>query len=348
MSAMLVTNETKITNFRNAFENNLVGCNSIKIASGYIGASEIVNYKSKLCDISNSGGLVHIIHGMGGVEGLRKNLYKKLIELDADLKKTNKKNGVFVHRTHYHGKMYITGTETSSKVLIGSSNFSMSGFGRNLELNYCHSDVETNTQASLLFDRLKSNSFLINKIKLPNRTKQEIKQKKYGNFNPSIFNTPPDKSIEIRVTEASNLNLFLSKGRLNRATGVYTPRPFNEIELTIGSKDIKDLRKYLPDQLEPAEFDAVTDIGTTFKVKFKRKTSGKYDMRTLHHTGIDFMSTGREDGGRKLLGQYMKGKLMQNGLLNFGDPVTDDVLIEYGKFHLDLYFIGNGVVYLKF
>ena len=159
MSGMLVTNEAKITNFRNTFQNNLDECNNIKIASGYIGASEIVNYKSKMCDISNSGGLVQIIHGMGGVEGLRRNLYEKLIELDADLKSTNKRNGVFVHRTHYHGKMYITGTATSSKVLIGSSNFSMSGFERNLELNYCHSDIETNTQASLLFERLKSNSF---------------------------------------------------------------------------------------------------------------------------------------------------------------------------------------------
>ena len=346
---MLVTNETENTNFRNAFEKNLDLCNSIKIASGYIGASEIVKYKKKLCDISSSGGLVQVIHGMGGVEGLRKNLFSKLVELDTELKSTNVNNGVFVHRTHYHGKMYIISNLTSSKVLIGSSNFSMSGFGINLELNYCHSDIETNNQASLLFDRLKSNSFLINKIILPDRTKKEIKPKKYGNFDPSIFNSRPDKSIEIRVTKASNLNLFLSKGRLNRASDVYTPRPFNEVELTISSKkDLIDLRKYLPDQLEPAEFDAVTDLGTTFKVLFKRKTSGKFDMRTLHQTGIDFMSSGREEGGRKLLGQYMKGKLMQNGLLNFGDPVTDDVLIEYGKFNLDLYFIGNGIIYIKF
>lgn len=345
---MLITNETKVTNFRKTFEENLDGCNSIKIASGYIGASEIVNYKNKFLDISNSGGLVQVIHGMGGVEGLRANLYSKLIELDADLKNTNTNNGVFVHRTHYHGKMYITVNGSSSKVLIGSSNFSTSGFGRNLELNYCHSNIETNNQASLLFDRLKSNSFFINKIVLPDRTKNEIQPRKYSNFDPTIFKTPPDKSIEIRVTEASNLNLFLSKGRLNRATNVYTPRPFNEVELTIGQEDVKDLRNFLPDQLEPAEFDAVTDTGTTFKVKFKRKTSGKYDMRTLHQTGIDFMSTSRDEGGRKLLGQYMKGKLIEKGLLNFGDPVTDDVLIEYGKFHLDLYFLENGIIYLKF
>ena len=146
------------------------------------------------------------------------------------------------------------------------------------------------------------------------------------------------------------LNLRRELIRLNakklsdRSNNIYTPRPFFEVEITIGSDDLPGIRRYLRNQKDPEEFDAVTDLGTTFKVKFKRKTSRKNDPRTLHSTGIDFMSSGREDGGRKLLGQYMKGKLMQNGLLNFGDPVTDDVLIEYGKFHLDLYFIGNGCI----
>ena len=345
---MLITNEITLANFGSAFEKNLNGSDNIKIASGYIGASEIVKYQDKLCDVSRNGGTGQIIHGMGGAEGLRKNLYEKLVNLDTELKSTNINNRVFVHRTHYHGKMYITGNLITSKVLIGSSNFSMSGFGRNLELNYCHSDKETCEQASQLFDRLKENSFLIDKIILPDRNKAKLKPNSFQNFDPSIFSAIPDKSVEIRVTEASNLNLFLSKGRLNRTTNVYTPRPFDEVELTIGKDDLVDIRQFLSDQVEPVEFRAVADLGTTFMVKFKRKTLNKTDMRTLHHTGIDFMSTGREDGGRKQLGQYMKGKLMQNGLLNFGDPVTDDVLIEYGKRHLDMYFIGDGILYLKF
>ena len=39
---------------------------------------------------------------------------------------------------------------------------------------------------------------------------------------------------------------------------------------------------------------------------------------------------------------------MKLGLLNFGDPVTDDVLMEYGKNHLDMYFLDDRIIYLKF
>ena len=345
---MLITNEISTINFRKTFEKNLSGSDRIQIASGYIGASEIIKYWENLCNVSKKGGTVQIIHGMGGMEGIRKNLYEKLVKLDTELKSTNVDNRVFVHRTHYHGKMYITGNSTTSKVLIGSSNFSKSGFGENLELNFCHSGKEIFYQASELFNRLKKNSFTIDKIVLPDRDKVTAEPKRYQQFDPTIFNTKPDKSIEIRVTKASNLNLFLSKGRINRATNVYTPRPFEEVEITIGGSDLAGIRDYIPDQTEPAEFCAVTDLGTTFMVTFKRKTSNNSDMRTLHHTGIDFMSIGQPEGGRKQLGRYIKGKLIQLGLLRFGDPVTDEILTEYGKRHLDMYFTKSGILYLKF
>ena len=342
---MLITNESEISSFKAVFENNLNDCRSIKIASGYIGASEIENYHDELCHISKSGGLVQIIHGMGGVEGVRRNLHKKLMILDNELRKTNKNNGVFVHRTHYHGKMYIISGITT-KVLIGSSNFSRSGFKENLELNFCHSDKNTNEQAILLFDRLKLNSYPLSNIKLDNRDK--LKTKKVKDFDKSIFNSVCSTNIEIGVTQRSNLNLFLSKGRLNSSTGIYTPRHFYEVELTIKSENLVEFRKYLPDQLNPAEFNAITDIGTTFTVVFKRKTNGKNDTRSLKKTGIDFMSVGRADGGRRQLGEYIKGKLMESGLLNYGEPITNETLNEYGKSHLSCYFGDNNQIYLKF
>ena len=345
---MLITNESGQKSFRNAFEINLNISKKVKIASGYIGASEIIKYQKKLCEIANAGGLVQIIHGMGGTEGLNDNLYKSLKELDDNLIKTNIENRVFIHRTPYHGKMYITEGLKNSNVLIGSSNFSKSGFDKNKELNFNHSNITVLSEASLFFDRLKDNSYSIDKIKLPDRKKQKQKSKKLKKFDNSVFNVPPDHSIQIRVTDASNLNLFLSKGRLDRLTKIYKPRPFYEVELTIGKKDLPRLRHYLPDQMQPVEFDAVTDLGTTFKVKFKRKTNSKTDTNTLHNTGIDFMSSGRKDGGRKQLGQYLKGKLMKNGLLKFGEPVSDDILLEYGRNSLDMYFLKDNLLYIKF
>lgn len=345
---MLITNEIGQKSFRDAFEVNLNVSNNVKIATGYIGASEIIEYQKKLCEIANAGGLVQIIHGMGGTEGLNDNLYKALKKLDDNLKNSNIENRIFIHRTPYHGKMYITNGPKNSNVLIGSSNFSKSGFKKNQELNFNHSNVMVLSEASSFFDRLKDNSYSIDKIKLPDRKKQNPNPKKFLKFDRSIFNRIPSCNIKIRVTDASNLNLFLSKGRLDSSTKIYTPRPFHEVELTIGKNDSPGLRRHLPNQMQPVEFDAVTDLGTTFKVKFKRKTSSNTDTNTLHNTGIDFMSSGRKNGGRKQLGQYLKGKLMKNGLLKFGEPVTDDILLEYGKNSLDVYFLKNKILYIKF
>lgn len=340
---MLITNETHGTDFRAAFEANLTGSSSIKIASGYFGASEVENYGVALCDIARNGGSVELIHGMGGVEGIRKNLYNKLRDLDDSLRATGDSNRIFIHKTHYHGKMYITSDQVDTKVLIGSSNFSNSGFGRNIELNHCHTDRDTCNEANLFFNRLKSNSIQIDKFLLPDRTQIAKKATKFPAFDPTVLQGVPDASVAVRVTERSNLNLFLSTGRINRTTGVYSPRPFYEVELTIGKDDLPTVRPYLPNQIEPAEFRAVTDVGTTFNVKFKRKTSKRGETKTLHETGIDFMSSPRDE-----LGQYMKQKLMRAGLLHFGEPITYEVLADYGNSKLNMFFVEDSVVYLKF
>jgi len=344
---MLITNENLEKNFRIAFDKNLEHATSIKIASGYFGGSEIDRYYEKLSKISRNGGTVQLIHGMGGAEGIRSNLYEKLCDLNNELKKTNTNNGIFVHLTHYHGKMYISDNQRSVKVLIGSSNFSSAGFGGNLELNYCHSDQEICDEAKELFNRLKSNSEPINKINIIKRTRERIapeKPQQYPAFNPENLKRAADASIEIHITNASNLNLFLSKGRVSK-TGIVSLRPFYESELTIkkGSEGLAQVRKHIPDQKDAATYTAVTDLGTTFQVKFKRKSSKKGDPRTLHQCPLDFMSS-----PRSALGYYLKGKLMQQGLLRFGEPLTDKILAEYGNNKLDMYFTSDDLLYLKF
>lgn len=339
---MLITNVDDASNFRRAFENNLCDSKSVKIASGYIGGSELDKYQKAFCKIAENGGTVQLIHGMGGAEGIKPNLYARLIDLDSQLKETNNNNRIFVHKTHYHGKLYIT-DGAKKRVLLGSSNFSNSGFGRNLELNFNHTDHAMHSEAEAFFSHLKDNSYPITNFILPSPKSAEHKVRRYSKYDAEIFNRKPDNKVTIGVTERSNLNLFLSKGRLNSITGIYSPRSFFEVELTLKARDLPDLRPYLPDQLQPAVFRAVTDLNSTFEVKFKRKSSNRDDNRTLHETGIDFMSSPRNE-----LGHYIKGKLMREGLLNFGEPITEDVLLEYGKNTLDFYFADDSLVYLRF
>ena len=339
---MLITNLDSESNFRNVFEQNLKDSKNIRIASGYFGGSEIDRYEEHFYQVAKSGGVVQLIHGMGGAEGIKRNLYKKLSNLDAKLKKTNPNNRVLVHKTRYHGKLYITDGETKN-VLIGSSNFSISGFGGNVELNHNHTDPKLFGNANTFFETLRKNSIPLTDIRLPDPKPSFVEPKKYIGFDTKVFNGKPDYQIPIHITAGSNLNLFMSKGRLTSKTGTYIPRPFFEVELSISINEIDGLKPHITDQLNPAIFSAVTEIGSTFEVNFKRKTKNREDKRTLHNISIDFMSSPRNE-----LGHYIKEKLMREGLLNFGEPVTEDTLLEYGKDKLDLYFKEEGIIYIKF
>ena len=144
---MLITNQSQAQSFQHAFEKQLGQSQSIQIASGYIGASEINRYHKDFTKIAGNGGRVEIIHGMGGAEGIRENLRDKLIALDKEISAQNPKNRVWVHKTRYHGKMYITQSPKTKNVLLGSSNFSGAGFSKNLELNLGHS-LQTNFRCS--------------------------------------------------------------------------------------------------------------------------------------------------------------------------------------------------------
>ena len=340
---MLITNQSQAQSFQHAFEKQLAQSQSIQIASGYIGASEINRYHKDFTKIAGNGGRVEIIHGMGGAEGIRENLRDKLIALDKEISAQNPKNRVWVHKTRYHGKMYITQSPETKNVLLGSSNFSGAGFSKNLELNLGHSDPAIYHAAQAYFRDLRENAVPITDINLPDPKSKDYQPKKARQFDASVFQRDPDFSATINITEKSNLNLFLSKGRLNKGSGIYTPRPFFEVELTLKSAELSKLRPYIPNQLDPAVFDAVTDEKTRFDVNFKRKTNSRSDMRPLHETGIDFMSSPRKE-----LGHYIKGKLMRAGVLAFGEPVTEDVLFDYGKTQLDFYFLDATTLYLKF
>lgn len=342
---MLITNESSGPQFRDALESILSSSTSIRIATGYIGYQEVRRYRQQIETIVSNGGNVQLIHGMAGKEGMPKRVYEELSALDSELKVSSTNSRVYVHTTRYHGKLYIGDCGLAPRVFVGSSNFSSSGLSLNTELNIELTDPTSMTDAQAFFQRLLANSYPLDRIDLPSRTEAEDAKAKAKTvvFDPSKLRLGDRCSLAINVTQGSNLNLFQSAGRLNRNTGVYKPRPFYEVELTILKDDREAIQAQLPDQLEKAEFTAITDLGTSFEVVFKRKTSSKEDPRTLKQTGLDFMSSPRD-----LLGEYIKGKLTSSGLLSFGQPVTEEILEDYGRSNIDLYFNPDGVIYIEF
>lgn len=341
---MLVTNYNKNRIFRNHFTQNLQQSSSLSIASGYFGKSEVDRHYKSLIDLAKQGGEVKLIHGMAGSEGLAPKLQNTLEALHRDLQQVSNSSAIYISKQRYHGKLYIFDKGNVKNISIGSSNFSLSGFETNIELNVNSSENDLQIEAQQFFNQLLTDSIVIDKFKLPQRGTQTIVQRAKAVPSSKINALPVSYTLPLRVKPKSSLNLFLSSGRLNSNTGIYTPRPFYEVELTIPkSYWVAPLTNFVANQNDKQVFDAITDTGMSFEVNFKRKTTGKGDKRGIHQTGGDFMSSPRED-----LGLYIKGKLMQAGLLRFGEPITEDILESYGNDKLEIIDLGNKELYIKF
>lgn len=342
---MLKTNQ-KNNLFRDAFRKSLNDCRDLFIASGYFGKSELDKQTSILIDIAARGGTVKLIHGLAMSEGVARNLNNTLISINNTLKHYSENNGVYIFKDRYHGKLYIIDGDENSKVYIGSSNFSRSGFENNIELNIEVSDDNTILHSKSFFDDLFNLSIPISLSDHPikgERSRVQTTHDETNNFE-FVINREHDFEIPLRVQPRSSLNLHLSKGRLNKNTGIYAPRPFFEVEITIPKRFwTPPLTTFITDSTVPVEFTIHTDTQVSFNGLFKRKTSSNLDTRTLHNTGGDFMSSPRDQ-----LGHYIKEKLIKAEILKFGEPITEDTLSEYGSDSLKVWKIDNDNLYIKF
>ena len=79
-----------------------------------------------------------------------------------------------------------------------------------------------------------------------------------------------------------------------------------------------------------------------FEAKFKRKTKDN-DLRPIHETGGDFMSVPRE-----ALGKFVKDKLIQAGVLEFGELITEETLLDYGNDKLSFKKLDGQRLYVEF
>ena len=90
----------------------------------------------------------------------------------------------------------------------------------------------------------------------------------------------------------------------------------------------------------PYYITLIDEYGNMMSANFKRKNTDREDKRTMHELGADFM-TGKGDSdknmkhGRKQLGFYIKDKLIESGLLRYGEVITEDILDMYGNHYLE-------------
>jgi hypothetical protein len=365
---MLLTNYKSYPKekFLDYFESAIESAISVRIASGYVGQDTFIDQISSLKNVLEKGGSVELIFGISFWEGVTKKCEEAMREFHHFASGFNKESGIFIVKTRkYHGKIYCFGYSDSKKDIgtVGSSNFSSSGFGSWSETNIVVDDPNQLCELQSFFDRLKSNDTVPitlvrqfgsdKKVRLTDREKD---QKHVSNFTWPAENAysieeantlPVAFQLPLRTGssfEKSSLNLFNGPGRKN-TTGRYKIRGWYEVENTIRKDDPcrLQLNKYLPAQIDPFRFNVVTDEGQVFQVNFKRKHGKRGDIGTLRELGVDFQSS-----NRRLLGYFIKDRLVNAGVLDIGETITPDMLDDYGSHELIFRDLGGGYFYMTF
>jgi hypothetical protein len=137
--------------------------------------------------------------------------------------------------------------------------------------------------------------------------------------------------LPLKPEEKSNLNVFFGKGRSNINRTREKPRSWYEVEIIVPS-DILAAEGYPREK----EFNVITDD----RLKFRCKTSGSNSKNFRSAEG------GRGDGNLRILGRWLKDRLVEAGTLKAGDRVTEEKLQTYGRNTMDLISTDNPDLWL--
>lgn len=331
---MLYTNQK--VSLETALDNQLKKAQQVDICVGFVGLKTIEKYSPHLKSIAQKG-RVRLIIGMYQTEGnFSQSLYTKLTELHQSITKASTANGitgsgVFITLEPYHGKIYVFSFGTSKLVWLGSSNFSPAGLADRLEASATISDKTEIANIQEYVDSLCNPKAATTIDKFAFTKAPNINE--YDEL-PKIASLPSnlklDGTMELRLNVSkqpkSALNLCFSAGRVNKA-GIYTPRPWYEIELSIDKKDRAN-------PLYPQTTNVKASITNQKEIRQCKFRAFLYDGRYYRQTELSTYSDYNKALGsdpRSILGEFIKGQLEKAGVLRRGEKVTDETLAEYGR-----------------
>jgi hypothetical protein len=324
----------------------------VRMLSGYVGRESIATLHRVLR--KNQQVAVELVVGMAAKEGLNQQTYDALMELHAELKSRRSphfsRQGVYAffsgpngeRARGMHAKAYLFDKTKTHQLIVGSSNFSSSGFSiaGNVEMNVIDSNDALVNDFVSFFEALHSNKLavpidLIDAFPIRGKagknrrttTATLTKVKAPGEFKRHSY-VDIDLARNIDRQSRSNLNCCFGKGRWSRATGVVKPRDWYEVEL-ISPQDVTSNTNY-----PRGMFDVLTSDGFSFR----GVTNG------------DNYKNFRSADDLKLLGLWLKGRLEDAGVLSDDpqEPVTSETFKEFGNSVIRMYRPSSKLVILHF
>ncbi|MBZ0201870.1 MAG: NgoFVII family restriction endonuclease [Ignavibacteria bacterium] len=310
-------------NINDVFKEELSKSDIVRIASGYISSSSLVELK-KTIEINKKPKLELLI-GMHYYDGFTKNQWNAACELNNFLVENNLGEVFISVGVKFHGKVYsFCYNENSYTSLVGSSNISsvLDALENLYEFDIFITDINKSKEI---------NTAVTNIISKFGSSLRNIKPKIIENVKPVLEDYGIERASDIEIKETlnsltnisfeiplktepkSNLNVFFGTGRRNQR-GYTIPRPWYEVELIVSNSITEN------DFYPNGTFEVITDDGW----KFNCKTSGDY------HKNF------RSESDLKILGRWIKGRLENAEALKVGEMFTEDVKREYGRNSLTL------------
>lgn len=330
--------------FKIQFMARLKKAEYLTVATGYFGTKLIYDIQSKLVDVSKRGGC-RILLGMAFHAGVTAKQKKCIDLLDKKLREANDESGIYISRKEYHGKIY----QIDDDIYVGSSNLSTEGFDSRWECTARITDCSTLKATEAYLDYLFSQptTARLSEVCLgPNASVKPGTQ--LSDYKTTEFPSRPiigQMDIKLRVDEqpASSLNLYFDKGRKNKG-GLYAPRPWYEVEITAEKQEYTN---HIYPSSSPLGGGKKARSGKFIAYINDGNTNYKLEMKVASDNGKAIM-TSEASGGRKTLGEYMKGKLEKAGVLSRGERITAETLDAYGRDTLTLKKLSQDEYILEF
>ena len=303
---------------------------TIYIAVGYASKNSLVELNKIVveCDIKK----IILVLGMYYVEGFPESIYNTAAKIDEEWRSQNIGEIRLTKSMKYHGKLYTF--YANNKIIgavIGSHNLgALTSEATNLRQYELSISIDTHsecveidkhimsvitepvtvpfsavTDAHIVHEDNKKLNGVEGVIKVSNA---DVDTYKYAQTEIS-FEIPlkvPGIPNSTQDFMKSNINKCYAKGRLNSRTGVVTERGWWETEIIVSNSTTSNPN--YPEKDVP--FFVITDDGWKFKM----------------HVSGDHSKNLESDGDLKVLGYWLKGRLVAAGFIEPVDSPAEDLL----------------------
>lgn len=244
----------------------------------------------------------------------------------------------------YHGKIWCFRQGVAQTVWVGSHNFSDEGLKKRLEAGTRITDQQDLAKIESFIDSLCGINCAVTIDKLAPAAADVQSYKGLPKYTSLPAVKATSMEIKLRPSEQpqSSLNLCFGAGRKNQQ-GIYTPRPWYEIELSVPkSAQTNDVYpRPLPSEIPPGK--------KSLRMEFTAYLT--HDGVTYRKASLSTYSDGNKAMGSKprtIFGEFIKGGLESAGVLRRGEPITDEVLEAYGRDSVTLTKLTNGEYVVTF